>query len=279
MAKKFYWLKLKEDFFRDKRIKKLRKIAGGDTYTVIYLKLQLLSLKNNGALIYEGIEENFAEEMALEIDEDVDNVKVTLAFLQSNGLLDEIEQDHYVMTETIKCIGSESASAERVRKHRELKEQKRKALQCNTQVTISNIEIEKDKEIDLEVEIEEELEKEKKEAKPQAPNGVARTSTKNNDNDILTYEEVAFKEFWAAYPKKVNKKGAFKAFKNIKNLKAEMPLIMAALERFKNSKEWLKDNGQFIPYPTTFINQERWQDEQQETREDILNNIDMEGWI
>ena len=38
--KKFFWLKLKEDFFRDKRIKKLRKIAGGDTYTIIYLKLQ-----------------------------------------------------------------------------------------------------------------------------------------------------------------------------------------------------------------------------------------------
>ena len=36
--KKYYWLKLKEDFFRDKKIKKLRKIAGGDTYTIIYLK-------------------------------------------------------------------------------------------------------------------------------------------------------------------------------------------------------------------------------------------------
>lgn len=150
MAKKYFWLKLKEDFFRDKKIKKLRKIAGGDTYTIIYLKMQLLSLKNDGALIFEGVEENFAEEIALEIDEDVDNVKVTLAFLISNGLIEEVEQDHFVMTETIKCIGSESASAERVRKHRELKKEKeeQKMLQCNTEVTNSNIEIDIEKELE-----------------------------------------------------------------------------------------------------------------------------------
>ena len=39
MAKRYYWLKLKNDFFRGKHIKMLRKIAGGDTYTIIYLKM------------------------------------------------------------------------------------------------------------------------------------------------------------------------------------------------------------------------------------------------
>lgn len=140
--KKYYWLKLKDDFFRDKRIKKLRRIAGGDTYTIIYLKLQLLSLKHNGTLIYEGVEESLEEELALEIDEDEDNVKVALAFLFTNGLIEETDTNHFVMTETIKCIGSESDSAERVRKHRE----KKKALQCNDVVTISNTEKEKEKE-------------------------------------------------------------------------------------------------------------------------------------
>lgn len=43
--KRYYWLKLMDDFFDSKRIKKLRKMAGGDTYTIIYLKMQLLSLK------------------------------------------------------------------------------------------------------------------------------------------------------------------------------------------------------------------------------------------
>ena len=272
--KKYYWLKLKEDFFRDKRIKKLRRIAGGDTYTVIYLKLQLLSLKNNGALIYEGIEPTFEEEMALDIDEDLDNVKITIAFLKANGLLDETDQDHYVMTETIQCIGSENASAARVRKHRELKAQKQQALQCNTSVTTSNIEIEKrekrqDREIEQELELELEQEKEITEL----------TALPADAGEVLTFEEQAFNNFWSIYPKKINKKGAYASFKRIKHLKDQLPLILAAVERFKASKDWQKENGQYIPYPTTFINQERWLYVKEETRDEQLNNIDMSGWV
>lgn len=266
--KKFFWLKLKEDFFRDKRIKKLRRIAGGDTYTIIYLKLQLLSLKHNGALIYEGIEPTLEEELALEIDEDDDNVKVALAFMFQNGLIEETDPNHFIMTETIQCIGSESSSAERVRKHRELKAKKQQALQCNTPVTTSNIEIEKEQEQELEQE-------EEKEPKAPAPNGSAGVP----HSEVITFEEQAFNQFWSAYPKKVNKKGCYKSFIKIKNLKTELPIILDALERFKNSKGWQKDNGQFIPYPQTFINQERWKDEQQETRDEQLNKIDMTGWV
>ena len=54
MAKKpkqYYWLKLKDDFFRQKEIKKLRKIAGGDTYTIIYLKMLLLAIKEENKLL------------------------------------------------------------------------------------------------------------------------------------------------------------------------------------------------------------------------------------
>lgn len=99
-----------------------------------------------------------------------------------------------------------------------------------------------------------------------------------NDN-IVNFEETAFIQFWNAYPKKINKQGTLKAFKKIKNLDTELPIILDAIERFKNSKGWLKDNGQFIPHPTTFINQERWKDEQIETRDDKLKTIDMDGWV
>lgn len=183
--KKYYWLKLKDDFFRDKRIKKLRRIAGGDTYTVIYLKMQLLSIKNNGYLIYEGIEDNFAEELALELDEDTENVKVTLAFLHGNGMLEETEQDKFLMTETIKCIGSESASAERVRKYRA---KKQKALQCNTPVTIGNteIEIEKEKDLEIDTEIEKEIDIEPEEEQ-EKPKGKAKRFTKPTLAEVQAY--------------------------------------------------------------------------------------------
>lgn len=130
-AKKYFWLKLKEDFFSQKEIKKLRKIAGGDTFTIIYLKLQLLSIKQEGKLYFEGIEDSFCEEMALTLDENVDNVKMTLMFMQKYGLMEEVTPEEYFLPQASESIGSETQGAERVRKHRE----QQKALQCNNNVT------------------------------------------------------------------------------------------------------------------------------------------------
>ena len=135
MAKKYVWLKLKKDFFQQRAIKKLRKIAGGDTYTIIYLKLQLLSLDDEGKLFYEGVEENFAEEMALAIDEDPDNVKVVLMFLEKNGLLESVTENEFVLPETVDSIGSETAAAERMRKMRNTKNKEKielKEKECNS---------------------------------------------------------------------------------------------------------------------------------------------------
>ena len=155
---KYYWLKLMNDFFTQPKIKKLRKIAGGDTYTIIYLKMQLLSLKNDGKLYFENIENNFIEEIALTIDEDVDNVAVTVQYLQSQGLIETSDDFEYLMTETQSLIGSESESAERVRRHRE-KKKEQKALQCNGGVTECNTEKRRE---ELESELESEKEKKKK---------------------------------------------------------------------------------------------------------------------
>lgn len=129
--KRYYWLKLKDDFFTQPKIKKLRRIAGGDTFTIIYLKLQLLSLKDEGKLYFDEIEETFAEEIALTIDEEVDNVNITLQYLKSQGLIEEVTEDELIMTETEQLIGSESDSAGRVRRHRE-----RKTLQGDTNNSI-----------------------------------------------------------------------------------------------------------------------------------------------
>lgn len=150
--KNFYWLKLMKDFFTKPKIKKLRRIAGGDTYTIIYLKMQLLSLENEALIKFQHIEDTIEEEIALTIDEDVDNVSVTLNYLLAQGLIEKVDENSYLLTETVALIGSETSIAQRVRKYRE----KQKMLQCNADVTICNTEIEKEKDINIE------LEKEKK---------------------------------------------------------------------------------------------------------------------
>ena len=162
--KRYYWLKLMDDFFDSKRIKKLRKMAGGDTYTIIYLKMQLLSLKKGGYLEYSGLEDEFYKEIALDIDEDEINVQVTIQYLLSCGLIQTVDNIEYLMPFVQDNLGSETASTRRSRKSRE---NAQKALQCNSGTTECNIlqqncnvEIDIEKDIDTDIEIEKENTKE-----------------------------------------------------------------------------------------------------------------------
>ena len=157
-VKRFFWLKLKENFFKQKEIKLLRKIAGGDTHTIIYLKILLLSLKNNGKVYFEGVTDNFFEEIALEIDEDIENVAICMKFLEQKGLLIYDTEDSASLTAIPEMIGSESESARRVRKHRQNKLLQEKTLQCNTKPLQSNKNVTTEKEIEKELEIEKEKE-------------------------------------------------------------------------------------------------------------------------
>ena len=168
MAKRYYWLKLKEDFFEQRVIKKLRKIAGGDTYTIIYLKLQLLAMKNDGKLVFENVEEDFASEMALELDEDIENVRVTLMYLEKNNLIETISDEEYFLPEVLSVTGSETASAIRVREHRE----KKKTLQCNNNVITKKQDV-----IEVKQECSVEKEKEKE------------ITTNINNNNIISDQE------------------------------------------------------------------------------------------
>ena len=53
-------------------------------------------------MFFEGIEENFADELALDLEEDEENVKVTLSFLQKRGLLQLVDETEYYLTEGAK---------------------------------------------------------------------------------------------------------------------------------------------------------------------------------
>lgn len=149
--KRYFWLKLHKDFFQRKEIKRLRKIAGGDTYTIIYLKMLLRSIMSEGKLYFDGLEDDFAAEMALDLDENEENVQITITYLLNSGLLEMRSDDEYYLPDTKNSTGYETAVAARVRRHRE----KQKALHCNANVTevkhLCNGEIEKEKELHKEI--------------------------------------------------------------------------------------------------------------------------------
>lgn len=146
--KRYYWIQLTQDFFKSKEMKLLRKIAGGDTHTIIYLKMMLISLEDGGCIYYDGLADNLAEEIALMIDENVEDIKITLLFLESKGLLTRKNDRDYFLEQVPEMVGSETASARRVRKFRE----NQLALQCNGDVTKRNGDIDIEKDIDTEIE-------------------------------------------------------------------------------------------------------------------------------
>ena len=125
----------------------MRKLPGGEEITIIYLKIMLVSLADEGKIYFEGLADDLAEELALLIDEDPEAIRMALLFLSQKNLLTTSDNFQYRLEQVPELIGSETASTRRSRKHRE----SQKALQCNTNATKRNREI--DIEIDKDIEI------------------------------------------------------------------------------------------------------------------------------
>jgi hypothetical protein len=79
-----------------------------------------------------------------------------------------------------------------------------------------------------------------------------------------------FDVFWTAYPNKVGKDAAKRAFDRRKPDDELFGQMMNALENQKTSDKWTKDNGQYIPNPATWLNQGRWKDESESNSQPSL---------
>lgn len=95
---------------------------------------------------------------------------------------------------------------------------------------------------------------------PNRTNPTVPNSTKEKQEK----ERMRFETFWKCYPRKQAKPEADRAFKKIAPNDDLLATILASVERFKASDDWLRDAGQYIPYPATYLNGHRWEDELQE---------------
>ena len=87
-----------------------------------------------------------------------------------------------------------------------------------------------------------------------------------------------FTEFWKAYPKKVGKEAARKAFMKVKPSADLLQRMLTAIQEQKQADQWRRDNGQYIPNPATWLNQGRWEDEAPETTT-AKNDISLEEFF
>lgn len=96
--------------------------------------------------------------------------------------------------------------------------------------------------------------------------GADKEEDKNKNKNLLRL----FDAFWSAYPRKVAKPNALKAFEKIQPDDALLAKMLTAIDRAKASPQWIKDGGQFIPHPATWLNAHRWEDEVQQHISDDL---------
>ena len=199
--KKYYWLKLKEDFFEEDTIAWIEEQPNGKEYSLFYLKLCLKSLKTNGLLIRnvgQMIVPYDAKTLSKITNTDVDTVMVAMELFKQIGLIQMMENGEIYLTQLENMVGCESKWAEKKRNQRKkltnFNENETKFLEGEDIVPQlsqkSPREIEKEIEIDIEKDIEIEIEKREKKKTRDSSESPSSSSSKQVDEFISLYHDV-----------------------------------------------------------------------------------------
>lgn len=227
------WIKIVTNIFDNRKIKQIEKLPEGDGIIVIWFKLLVLAgCVNDGGAVYFSDEIPYTEEMlAIEFNRPVQTVRLALKVFEGYKMIKVIDDvlyisswEKYQNTEALERMRQQTR--ERVAKHRENK----RLLECNVTVTHD---VTQSNATDIDIDI---------------------------DKDPCA-KNARFDEFWGAYPRKIGKAAARKVYQRLKPTADLHAKILTAIDTAKHSDQWTKDNGQFIPHPTTWLNQGRWDDE------------------
>ncbi len=249
------WIKVSADIFDNRKIKQIECIPNGDSIIVVWIKLLCLAGNiNDSGMIYFTKEIPYTDQMlATQFNRPLETIQLALKTFKSFGMVEIIDNilhisnwEKYQNIDGMERIRDQTRK--RVAKHRE-KKQLTNNSECNVTVTLRNA-TEEDKEIDID------------NIPPISPKGEKPAIKPKTDS----FSE-SFQDFWKAYPKKVSKANALKAWNKLKPNDITVREILSALEQQKQSAQWQKDNGRFIPYPAKWLNEKRWEDEQAEKSE------------
>lgn len=226
----------------------------GAEYVVLYQMLCLMTVKTNGKLerqLNEVIIPYDAEKIQRDTKYfNIDTVRNALQLYIHLGLIYKDDNGCLSIADYENLVGSESGSAERVRRFRNSK-----ALHCNDDVTdmkrisneLSNTDIDIDKEIEIDIDTDKEV------------INTNISCNKNSEIEVLDQKEMWFESFWEIYPKHQDKKKAKQKFLKLCTNEKEYKAIMDGLRNVL--PVWAKKDTKYIPMPTTWLNGERWNDE------------------
>lgn len=245
--KKYYYLKLKENFFDSEEMIILQNMPDGYLYSDILMKLYLRSLKNAGKLMFKDLIPYTPSALAQIVRHQIGTVEKALQIFQELGLIEILDNGAIYMLDIQNFIGESSTEADRKRNYRakiqkEIKILEQASDKCPDKST-PEIDIEKEININNNIYGQDELDQ------------------KEQEKFTKPLWEEQFEKFYKNYPKKVKKQDVKKWFKKNKPNSELFSSMMSSLEQFRGSKDWLKEKGQYIPYPSTWLNQRRWEDE------------------
>ena len=158
--KRYYWLKLKEDFFEEDTIAWIEEQPNGKEYSLFYLKLCLKSLKTNGLLVRnvgEILIPYDSKTLAKITNTDIDTVVVSMELFKKIGLIQILDNGEIFLTQLENMVGSETKWAEKKRNQRK----KLSNINNEDNVLLLSSESPREKEKDLESELDLDLDLEK----------------------------------------------------------------------------------------------------------------------
>ena len=160
--KRFYWLKLNQDFFKRNDIMVVENMPNGKDYILFYLKLLLASVSNNGQLRFSDTIPYDEKMLSVITNTDIDVVRSAMKVFTQMGMIEVLDDQTIFMTEIEKMTGSavDNENANRQRRFREKKKQQALPERYES-VTKNNesIEIDKEKDIELELDVKENKQK------------------------------------------------------------------------------------------------------------------------
>lgn len=186
-TKKYYWLKLKRDFFKRHDIKIIESMENGKDYVLFYLKLLLESVDHDGSLRFSETVPYNDKMLATITDTNIDIVRSAVKIFAELGMMDQFDDGTLFMSQVQTMLGSETSDAVRMREVREKKKQllieHGESEQCSKSF--------KNRSPEIEIEIELELDKEIEIDSKQTPDKPATQKHKRGEyaNVLLSDEE------------------------------------------------------------------------------------------
>lgn len=249
--KRYYWLKLKRDFFKRHDIKIVESLPNGKEYILFYLKLLCESVDHDGNLRFSD-KIPYSEEMLATItNTNVDIVRSAVKLFSQLDMIDIMDDGTYFMNQVEDMIGSETYWAEKKRVQRQ---QENTLLLDNVQPMSND--------------------------SPTCPSKSKRQSKSKNKNNIsssvLTDE---FERLWDIYPKgrKQGKQKALSSYVKARKAGTTFDEVKNGLESYIRYIKAEKIETKFIKQAATFFNQQAWQDEWITSKVQITDDDDLDG--